>query len=591
MRVHSFFALVMLATSLEAQSTRVSVDLHPDSPEATWLESEGFLLEPIPGDSEFIEIVLPDTDLPRLEATGVTYQILEHSQPLRDRIVGNRALDSRFFTWAEINQKLLDLGSQYPSLARRQELNTMLGTAQTHEGRSTFSLVISDNPQVAEDEQNVLFVGNHHSREIATPAHMIALAEHLLSNYGVDPEITAWIDQYQIWITPTWNPDGLEHVWNVDEWWRKNRRNNGGGVYGVDLNRNYLFDWANCGSYSTSPSSNVYCGPSPGSEPETQTMLVFARQMNFVKVIDVHQSGQEVLYPYACGNMATAVQSRVWEARDNLAAAANYSDRYASAGGEHFEWEFNEIGALSFLIELDTTFFPSWTQSQAEINRVIPLYLQMLREETPISGHVRDAWTGASLDADFTISGVSMYENETRKSRASNAGRWHSWIENGNYDFTFSAPGYQTATFSESLTGLSVERDVWLMPDSHPSLSVTNPTTVGSWIQFTLDNSSLHSGKSFTVIFSSSNGGPFGGSTTLPGGLELPIVWDRVSDWTVNHASLLSGSLGSQGTGLTPWLVVPPAAAGMTIWASAAIHNGTGQSFYAVSPALIFEVQ
>ncbi|HJM39684.1 MAG TPA: M14 family zinc carboxypeptidase, partial [Planctomycetota bacterium] len=357
------------------------------------------------------------------------------------------------------------------------------------------------------------------------------------------------------------------------------------------LNRNYLFDWANCGSYSTSPSSNVYCGPSPGSEPETQTMLAFARQMNFVKVIDVHQSGQEVLYPYACGNMATAVQSRVWEARDNLAAAANYSDRYASAGGEHFEWEFNEIGALSFLIELDTTFFPSWTQSQAEINRVIPLYLQMLREETPISGHVRDAWTGASLDADFTISGVSMYENETRKSRASNAGRWHSWIANGNYDFTFSAPGYQTATFSESLTGLSVERDVWLMPDSHPSLSVTNPTTVGSWIQFTLDNSSLHSGKSFTVIFSSSNGGPFGGSTTLPGGLELPIVWDRVSDWTVNHASLLSGSLGSQGTGLTPWLVVPPAAAGMTIWASAAIHNGTGQSFYAVSPALIFEVQ
>ena len=57
--------------------------------------------------------------------------------------------------------------------------------------------------------------------------------------------------------------------------WRKNRRRNAGGSYGVDLNRNYPFGWSfTCGGSTTETSSN-YRGTQAASEPEVRTMIAF----------------------------------------------------------------------------------------------------------------------------------------------------------------------------------------------------------------------------------------------------------------------------------------------------------------------------
>jgi hypothetical protein len=79
---------------------------------------------------------------------------------------------------------------------------------------------------------------------------------------------------------PIVNPDGLLYNQSTNPngggMWRKNRRNNGNGTYGVDLNRNYPYMWGynNTGS-SPTPGSETYRGPSAGSEPETQAMIAF----------------------------------------------------------------------------------------------------------------------------------------------------------------------------------------------------------------------------------------------------------------------------------------------------------------------------
>lgn len=581
--------LLVFSTPVFAQSSKVEVDVPPESASAVWLESEGFVLIPDPPGMAYVTVILPDSDLPRLRATGLPHRVVEHSRPLRDYLGNGRALDSRFFDWAEINQALADLETAWPNLARRVDLTAMTGAPMTHGGRSIYGLLISDFPAALGDEPNALFVGNHHAREIDTPAHMLDLASHLCSNYSTDPEIASWVDSTQIWIIPTMNPDGLEHVWNVDQWWRKNRRNNGGGVYGVDLNRNYVYDWANCGSFSHSPSSDVYVGPYPESEPETQTMTALARTLNFTKVIDVHQSGREVLYPYACGNMDTEMRNEVFRVRDALAASSGYSTRYASAGGEHFEWEFNEIGSLSYLLELNTTFFPSWSQSLQEILRARPAYLQMLREVVPIRGHVRDAATGVPLDAALSLAGVNHLENEIRQSRASNAGRYHLWVEDGSYNLSVTAPNYVSVSTEATASPTSLDLDVWLPSSNAPWLALEGNLAVGSSIRFVVDGAAVHAGQICTVALSQKSGGPFGGSFSLPGGLSVPLAWDKFTQWTQKNASLVSGTVSASGRGETPWLVIPPIAGGRSWWAAGILSDSNGV-FTGVTPALPFLV-
>jgi PKD repeat protein len=78
--------------------------------------------------------------------------------------------------------------------------------------------------------------------------------------------------------------------------WRKNRRNNGGGVYGVDLNRNYGYGWGTTGT-STNTSNDTYCGTAPYSEPEVQAMRWLVQNHNFVTAFNAHTYARSILFP------------------------------------------------------------------------------------------------------------------------------------------------------------------------------------------------------------------------------------------------------------------------------------------------------
>jgi hypothetical protein len=109
--------------------------------------------------------------------------------------------------------------------------------------------------------------------------------------------VTQTVNNNEIWIAASGNPDGYEHVFSVDNMWRKNRLQLSNGV-GVDLNRNYPVGWTSGCSGSTSHSSETYKGPSAGSEVETQTMMAWGNDRRFAKVIDFHSSGREILWDY-----------------------------------------------------------------------------------------------------------------------------------------------------------------------------------------------------------------------------------------------------------------------------------------------------
>ncbi|MDZ7766633.1 MAG: M14 family zinc carboxypeptidase [Melioribacteraceae bacterium] len=65
-----------------------------------------------------------------------------------------------FYTLEEVNTKIEELLQNYPSLVGGLEV-----IGQTHEGRNIFAFKVSDNPDVDEDEPEVLYTALHHARE------------------------------------------------------------------------------------------------------------------------------------------------------------------------------------------------------------------------------------------------------------------------------------------------------------------------------------------------------------------------------------------------------------------------------------------
>jgi PKD repeat protein len=202
--------------------------------------------------------------------------------------------------YLKYNEMLAELDAmvqQYPNLITAK---APISSFVTHENRPIYHVKISDNPNVNETEPKVLYTAIHHAREPMSLMETIFFMWHVLENYGTNEEITYLVNETQLFFVPCINPDG--YVYNETTnpngggMWRKNRRNNGGGVYGVDLNRNYGYGWGTTGT-STNTSNDTYCGTAPYSEPEVQAMRWLVQNHNFVTAFNAHTYAEDILFP------------------------------------------------------------------------------------------------------------------------------------------------------------------------------------------------------------------------------------------------------------------------------------------------------
>jgi hypothetical protein len=218
-------------------------------------------------------------------------------EDLEGYYAGNRMLPNfgLLLTYSETVALMDALHASYPNLTTDK---ISIGT--TWQGRDIWAMKISDNPNLEEGEPEVLFDALHHAREPITVSVLIDLMYYLCDNYGVESEATFLVDNRQIWFVPIVNPDG--YVYNEQTnpngggMWRKNRREQG-ACDGVDLNRNYGYQWGGAGSDSD-PCSEVYRGPSAFSEPETQAVRDFIREHEFVTQDSYHSVVGVVLFPW-----------------------------------------------------------------------------------------------------------------------------------------------------------------------------------------------------------------------------------------------------------------------------------------------------
>jgi hypothetical protein len=305
-----------------------------------------------------LDVVVAEDELPRLRAAGIPWQVLvpdidAEARAERARLQSPAAARpgdwfAEYRDYRAIATYLHDLAAEAPERAAVE------GIGSTLDGRSIWAIRIGGT---APDATPMMINGTQHAREWISAMVSMCVADRLVRGYDTDPAIRDFVDHTELWIVPVANPDGYQHTWASDRYWRKNRR----GGFGVDLNRNYDVAWGGDGS-SGWKRSDVYRGEAPFSEPETRALRDLAKRERVALHIDFHAYGQLVLYPWGHTASPAPDRDRYAAVGDRLASAifATHEQRYRlmssvelyRASGTMTDWMYGEAGAFSYTIEL-----------------------------------------------------------------------------------------------------------------------------------------------------------------------------------------------------------------------------------------------
>ena len=286
-----------------------------------------------------------------------------------------------FYTLNEVYDELDSMYARYPDLVSQRQ--AISDDTLTHDGRKQYWIKISDNPGTDEDEPEVLYTGVHHAREPMSVQQNIFYMWYLLENYDSDEEIQRIVDNTELYFVPVINPDGYAYNEltnpNGGGMWRKNRRDNGDGSFGVDPNRNYDYFWGldNEGS-SPYPTDETYRGPGPFSEPEIKNIRDLCNDHEFLITLNYHSYSNLLLSPWGYTtelppeNDIFLAFAELMTKENNYTYGPGSSTIYPTNGGSD-DWMYGEQDTknmiLSYTPEVggsDDGFWPG-------VSRIIPL--------------------------------------------------------------------------------------------------------------------------------------------------------------------------------------------------------------------------
>ncbi|HBN09646.1 MAG TPA: hypothetical protein DD435_13680 [Cyanobacteria bacterium UBA8530] len=268
-------------------------------------------------------------------------------------------VDSRYHNYAETLAELNSLAENTPNIAHLVDIGDSWQKTQKEADRDICALRIGKGD--LDRKPAVLFLGEHHAREIASSEFVLMLAKYLVENYGKDPDVTAAVEGRDVWLVPVVNPDGLEVAFRGSNWRKNTNTLYGGGIIGnlsqgagVDLNRNYSFSWNKSGG-SKVPSAETFRGPKPFSEPETQAIRDLVAKRKPIFLMSYHSFGREILWPWGYTDDPPK-DKRLPAIGKKLAVLAGYRGEQACDlyvhGGILNDWAYGELNLLPFTTEI-----------------------------------------------------------------------------------------------------------------------------------------------------------------------------------------------------------------------------------------------
>ena len=346
-----------------------------------------------------------------------------------------QAVDEEYKSPSEVESILRKFEATYPEIAKVHVIGT------SSQGRNIYAIKISDNVLERElSESATLFNSMHHAREVMSPEVSLDIVETLLTKYSSDLKIQNYVDSNEIWVVPMLNVDGNAKVWKGSNMWRKNT-NYG---HGVDINRNYPYQWGTCNGSSGSPWSNTYRGPTAGSEPETKALMNLVKDIRPVFDISYHAYSELVIYPMGCKGQRTHTKEVVERIGKDMGALVDYAPGTAwellySVDGSDIDWMYNAYQVIPYVLEINSRregFQPSYTQWRDKtVKRNRPAWMHLLdkMDSTGIRGVLDETFISPELyeivvkKADGTV--IQNY-------KINPDGTYHIILNEGQYSFT-----------------------------------------------------------------------------------------------------------------------------------------------------------
>ncbi|WP_134765759.1 M14 family zinc carboxypeptidase [Nocardioides sp. 1609] len=299
----------------------------------------------------------------------------------------------------------------------------------------------------------VLAYAQEHAREWVPPLVTLETAERLLRNYDSHAGTRELVDNLEIWIAPSINPDGGHYSFYDYASQRRNMKRyctEGGSndvlarnQWGVDVNRNFEMYSAFDGYSGATPStvsctSDTNAGPAELSEPEAQNVDWIMAHPNIKFSMNMHSSGN--YFMWAPGAYKTAdreasprpsvkEEAFFWEASEKIltgikrhrglsvtpARTGPIIDVLYSAAGNSGDQAWYKYGIYGWSFEVGSTFQPPFRNPNLTPVTPAEVGVANAKDETLeyANGLIELVRVARDLDVDVTPAESTLVVTET----------------------------------------------------------------------------------------------------------------------------------------------------------------------------------
>ncbi len=273
----------------------------------------------------------------------------------------SQILDSRNIVTLDMKAVKNKMLAEYPTYieftarmqaiaAKRPDLIKLFSIGKTVKGRDMWMVKISDNVDKDEVEPEFKFISSMHGDEITGRELTTSLIEEMINNYGKNSELTDLMNNTEIYIMPSMNPDGSE---------LKQRAN----AKGIDLNRSF-------------PEFVDNDANKPEGRPiEVQNVMKFQGTRQFALSANFHGGTIVANYPWdsrydrhPLNDLAMDISHAYADLNPEMRSSSEFSggitngaDWYIVKGGMQ-DWSYIWYNDLQITLEVSHSKYPSYSQ-------------------------------------------------------------------------------------------------------------------------------------------------------------------------------------------------------------------------------------